>query len=79
MQKIRNNTLKALVVMALFSATAFAEGDMGGGGFAESDSPTKTPVVRSAEGDMGGGGRSTDGGYIDSLLTSIYDYFEGIL
>ncbi len=83
MKKIRNNALKALVVMALISTQAFADGDMGGGGFADPNDTTKTGIVYSADGDMGGGGRTANGAetvtYLDSVLKSIYDYFGAIL
>ncbi len=80
MKKMRNNALKALVLMALISTTAFADGDMGGGGFADTDATTKTGTVYSTDGDMGGGGRSaSNSSYLDSVMKSIYDYFGAML
>ena len=71
---IRSNVLKAVVMLALLCpATAFADGDMGGGGVADTDNPTKTTV--SGEGDMGGGGRSATpiAGYLEALMDSVWD------
>ncbi len=77
MKKIRQNTLKVLVLVCLFCAAAFAEGDMGGGGLADTgiDSKTsKTVITRTTEeGDMGGGGLA-DSSYLDTMIASIYSY-----
>lgn len=79
MKNIRNTTLKVLVLIALFCGGAFADGEMGGGGLADSgnDSRTGKPVVTlsTEDGEMGGGGLS----YIGSVMGSIYDYLESVL
>jgi hypothetical protein len=52
---------------------------MGGGGLADSGDAGKTgkPVVTlsTEDGEMGGGGLA----YFESVLGSIYDYFESVL
>jgi hypothetical protein len=58
MTKSQKNILKAALVIALLCPIAFAEGDMGGGGFTE-PAPVVTPTPEPKEGDMGGGGRLT--------------------
>ena len=76
---IKTNTFKVLLVLALFCTTAFADGEMGGGGFADSGEGTKIVTTRTTEdGEMGGGGLA-DPTYIGSILTSIYDYFDRII
>ena len=84
MKSIKTNTLKLMVVIALLCPAAFADGDMGSGGLAGSEVPN-TPVktVRTTEddGDMGSGGRISSGSatYLDSVLNSIYDYFDSMI
>jgi hypothetical protein len=64
-------------MVSLFCTSAFAEGEMGGGGLAESAEGSKTVIIRTAEeGEMGGGGKLTDTNYFGSVFTSIYDYFD---
>ncbi len=79
MKNVRNTTLKVMVLIALFCGAAFADGEMGGGGLADSGDASRTakPVVvlSTEDGEMGGGGRS----YFSSVLDSIYDYFESVL
>jgi hypothetical protein len=79
MKKIRNTTLQVFVLIALFCGAAFADGEMGGGGLADSGNGGKTgkPVVTlsTEDGEMGGGGLA----YFESVLASIYDYFESVL
>ena len=58
MKNAKAITLKALLVLALLVTPAFADGDMGGGGFAD-EGPQ--PPTTTADGDMGGGGfRATE-------------------
>lgn len=79
MKNIRNTTLKVMVLVALFCGAAFADGEMGGGGLADSGDTSRTGkavITQTADdGEMGGGGRSYFGTWVDS----IYDYLEGIL
>jgi hypothetical protein len=79
MKKLRNTTLQVLILIALFCGAAFADGEMGGGGLADSGDAGKTgkPVVTlsTEDGEMGGGGLA----YFESVLGSIYDYFESVL
>lgn len=79
MKKIRNTTLKVTVLIALFCGAAFADGEMGGGGLADSGDANKTgkPVITltTEDGEMGGGGLS----YLSSVLSSVYDYFESVV
>lgn len=76
---MKKNTLKALVIIGLFSTSVFADGDMGGGGLLDNGTDarnTKTVITMTTEdGDMGGGGRLADQTYLETLMTSIYDYF----
>ena len=80
MKKFRDNTLKVAVMLALFCGAAFADGEMGGGGLADSGDGGRTGkpvIIRTTEdGEMGGGGLTT---YFSSVLGSIYDYFDKIL
>ena len=77
MNTIKKNALKVLVVVAVLCTTAFADGEMGGGGLAESTDVSKTVITRTTEdGEMGGGGKLTDSNYFGSVMTSIYDYFD---
>ncbi|MEO6333481.1 MAG: hypothetical protein ABIO91_00725 [Pyrinomonadaceae bacterium] len=83
MKKLKKNTLKVVVMIALFCPAVFADGEMGGGGLSDSgnaDTGIKTVIIRTPEdGEMGGGGRLADSGYIGSVLTSIYDCFDWIV
>ena len=56
MKTIKGMTIKSMLVLALMATPAFADGDMGGGGFANYDNGTKSGSTVSSEGDMGGGG-----------------------
>lgn len=80
MRNIRKNTLKALIAIALFCPAVFADGDMGGGGLADSGNGSKTGkavIIRTTEdGDMGGGGRFADPSYVDAVMSSIYTYLD---
>ena len=76
MKKTQKNILKATLVIALFCPIAFAEGDMGGGGFTD-PAPVVTPTPEPKEGDMGGGGRMTatdDTWYVffDKVIRTIF-------
>jgi hypothetical protein len=79
MKKFRNTTLQVLVLIALFCGAAFADGEMGGGGLADTGDGGKTgkPVVTlsTEDGEMGGGGLA----YVESVLGSIYNYFKIVL
>jgi hypothetical protein len=81
MKKNRKNILKAVVMIALFCPAVFADGEMGGGGLADSGTDGrsgKTVIIRTAEdGEMGGGGRLADSSYLGSWIDSIYDYLIG--
>ncbi len=78
MKKFKHITLKVLVVVGLFCTAVFAEGDMGGGGLADTgieSKTSKTVITRTTEeGDMGGGGLA-DLSYFDTVIASIYGYF----
>lgn len=92
MKSIRKSVLKAIILAALVCPAVYAgdmgsggktcpegqtclTGDMGSGGFTSYDSVTK----RGGEGDMGSGGRTANNqgeSYLESLLSSIYEYFD---
>jgi hypothetical protein len=80
MKNVRDNTLKALILIALFSSSIFADGEMGGGGLYDSGSQNtgaKAVIVQSTEdGEMGGGGRALDSSYLESVMKSIYNYLS---
>ena len=86
MKNTKKNILMAAVLSALLFTSAYADGDMGSGGktcpqgqtcLTSYDVPTK--ATRTPEGDMGSGGLY-DGieteTYLDSVLRSIYAYFD---
>jgi len=72
MEKSQKNLLKAALVIALFCPIAFADGDMGGGGFTDPP-PVATPTPEPKEGDMGGGGRQT------SIEETLYIFFDTVI
>lgn len=80
MKNLRNDAAKTLIVIALCSSAIFADGEMGGGGLADSGNVgtgAKTVIVQTTEdGEMGGGGRTSDPGYVESIMSSIYTYFD---
>ena len=75
MRNLKKNILKALLVVALFCPIAFAEGDMGGGGFTDPNAPPTqpTPTPDPKEGDMGGGGRMLSTG------DTLYIFFDTVI
>lgn len=72
MKKSQKNVLKAALVIALFCPIAFADGDMGGGGFTD-PTPVVTPTPEPKEGDMGGGGRPT------AIEEAVYIFFDTVI
>jgi hypothetical protein len=81
MKNIKKNVFQALVIIALFSSSIFADGEMGGGGrpgLANDNAGTKPAVILTTEedGEMGGGGLAADPDYLESVIRSIYDYFD---
>lgn len=82
MKNMRINTLKLMVLIALFCPAAFADGEMGGGGLHDTGSVetrSKTVIIRTPEeGEMGGGGRAATS-YLDYLMDSVYDYFDRLM
>ena len=91
MKNIKAITAKTLLVTALFVTPAFADGDMGGGGFAnyETGSCSKSGSTNTLDGDMGGGGFTGDmggGGFcsaeeetlMDSIIRGVSEYFDVI-
>jgi hypothetical protein len=85
MERIKSNSLKVLFVIALLCPGVFADGDMGSGGLTDLDTPPPTvKTTRTLEdGDMGSGGRPSsgteNGTYLDSVLTSIYEYLDSMI
>jgi hypothetical protein len=85
MNRIRLNSLKVLVFIALLCPAAFADGDMGSGGFTDSDQPAPTVKTQRTleDGDMGSGGRlssnTEDRTYFDSVISAIYDYLDSVV
>ena len=73
-----------MVLIALSCPMAFADGEMGGGGLYDSGNGSnieKTVIIRTSEsdGEMGGGGRSSGAGYLESVMTSLYDYLNWVI
>ena len=80
MKSIKRTFAGVLFIIALSCSTVFAEGEMGGGGFASTEDPIQVSTTASDDGEMGGGGRSESrGGYIDVLLASIDAYFDSLV
>ena len=50
-----------MVLVALICPAAFADGDMGGGGFVGCEDPAHPGTIIACPGDMGGGGKSSGG------------------
>ncbi|MEP6704131.1 MAG: hypothetical protein ABJB34_04945 [Acidobacteriota bacterium] len=83
MKNIKKNTLKAMVMVALFCPAVFADGEMGGGGLVNTgnaETKEKTVIIRTLEdGEMGGGGLAANTGEVGTVLSSIYDYLDWIM
>ena len=75
MTNLKKNTLKALVLVALFCPAAFGDGDMGGGGFTDPP-PAVTPTPDPKEGDMGGGWRMSN--TLDTVSIFLETVFDEI-
>lgn len=75
MKKMKKTILKAVVVAALLCPSVYADGDMGSGGkTCQNGQPTCL-----TNGDMGSGGLSSSSDettYLDSVISTIYDYFD---
>ena len=80
MKNVKSNVAKSLVLIALLCPVAFADGEQGSGGFTSTDTAVKSS--RSIEGEQGSGGLSArafeDTGSLDSVLNSIYEYFDSM-
>ena len=83
MEKKMKNTMKVLLVIALFCSAAFADGDMGAGGFWSGDDTTAN-----LDGDMGAGGKTCPQGQTcliaaseadESMLKFIKDYLASLI
>lgn len=82
MKKFKLNAAKLLFLIALFCPVAFAEGDQGSGGFADSDAPVVKTSDPSPEGDQGSGGLSasvSNDSYIDTVFRSVSEYFDWLM
>ena len=84
MKIIRLNAAKTLFMIALFCPFTFADdGDQGSGGLGEPGSAVvKTTTPRLPDGDQGSGVRptlATSGSYIDTVLESVYEYFDWLM
>jgi hypothetical protein len=75
MKNIKRNLLKSLILIVLFASATFADGEMGGGGLAgpgESTQGSKAVVIQAIEDRE----KTEEKGYIDTILSAIYDYFD---
>ena len=82
MKKFKLNAAKSLVLIALFCPVAFAEGDQGSGGFADSGAPVVKTSDQSVDGDQGSGGFTASGSndsYIDTVFRSVSEYFDWLM
>ena len=81
MKNVKSNVAKSLVLIALLCPVAFADGEQGSGGFAGNDSAVKGSC--SIDGEQGSGGLRSgayeDPNYLDSVLNSIYEYFDSMI
>ena len=83
MNNIKSNTAKSLLLIAILCTTVFADGEQGSGGF----TADQTCVVKSdrtlEDGEQGSGGLTSgpceESGYIDSVMSAVYDYFEAMI
>lgn len=91
MKNAKAITVKTLLVIAMLVTPAFADGDMGGGGFANYEtSSCKSGSTNTLDGDMGGGGLTGDMGggglcsanedesFMDSIIREMSDLFDVI-
>ncbi len=87
MRNIKLNVAKSLVLIALFCPAAFADGEQGSGGFADTSSCSTTGEYSSLDGEQGSGGRGltespceeVEPATTDSVFTSIMDYFDWMI
>ena len=77
------NAMTILLTLVLFCATAFADGDMGSGGYnCTVDPVTQEEVCTDPEGDMGSGGRtngassSEESGVIDAIIDFVGELID---
>ena len=90
MKNMKSTVAKSLFVIALLCPAVFADGDQGSGGFAD-DGSTVITSESTMEGDQGSGGLTGDQGsggatampceeesYLDSVIDSIYEYFDSV-
>jgi hypothetical protein len=78
MKNITKNALKIMLLVALFAPAAFADGDMGGGGFADNGNITKSGkvvITQVNEEDS----RTSEPGYVDSFMSVIYDLLDSMI
>lgn len=80
--KISKLIVKFFLVMSLFASVALAEGQMGGGGFAE-DGQMGGGGYTEDDGQMGGGGYTEDGqmgggGFADSTFIFVKEYLASL-
>jgi hypothetical protein len=78
MRNIKKHAFKILFLTALFAPAAFADGEMGGGGLADTGDGSRNSkaIVIQAEndGEMGGGGLTAN-----IVLIAIRDYLKSIV
>ena len=80
--KITKLTIKIFLVISLFSSIALADGQMGGGGFADDGQMSGGGVAD--DGTMGNGGIADDGqmgggGIADSIKIFVKEYLASLL
>lgn len=82
MKNIKPTIAKSLLVIALFCPPALADGDQGSGGLTESGATDVSSCETTLDGDQGSGGLTEiaceDSDLLGSILSSIYDYFDGM-
>jgi hypothetical protein len=81
MKNIKKNTLKIVVLIALFAPAAFADGDMPGGGLASNGEGNNGEVVSTQASDNGvvGLAQTSDTTNVPSILSAIYEYLNSMI
>jgi hypothetical protein len=79
MKNIKKNALKIVVLIALSAPAAFADGDMPGGGLADSGGvPNGDDVVitDTTNDTLVGSNQTSDTSDINSILSAVYEYLS---
>ena len=81
MTNLKKNALNAAAAVLILTSITFAQGDMGGGGFAASNEPVKIGDTRTLDGDMGGGGLTPlieEPTFLDEMIVTVAEYLGSV-